>query len=432
MDLDTYYQFLRYLSDSTVPESYNNTQIRRLKHQTRNLIVREGILYKKNLKNPQRPLKIVKLPERETILFCMHSDPLSGHFNAVTTLHRTSLRYFWPQMGEDIKNYVKSCEVCQRRGKPKTREPLLPIKVGNPFDRVGIDIVGPLPLTARKNRYIVVATEYLTKWPEARAIPAADAANVASFFFEDIICRHGCPKELLSDQGSHFCNKVVDALCQHMNVRHKLSSPYHPQTNGLVERFNRTLCEVLAKCSNQFEADWDHFVPAALFAYRTSQHSTTRHEPFFLLYGRDALLPVETTIHTYPSEPADSINPEESIVRRMENIIGNLEEARIQAQERIARSQQKQQVRHDKNATLETYSIGNLVLLYRSALEKTWSHKLEEKWEGPYFIHETLRNGAYKLRNKEGKVLKRSVHGNRLKLYHSRSEVPTVVVEYTS
>ena len=432
MDLDTYYQFLRYLSDSTVPEDYNDAQIRKLKHQTRNLFVKEGILYKKNLKTPQRPLRIVKPTEVETILFCMHSDPLSGHFNIATTLHRTSLRYFWPQMGEDVKNYVKSCDACQRRGKPKTRESLLPIKVGKPFDRVGIDIVGPLPLTARGNKYIVVATEYLTKWPEARAIPAADAANVASFLFEDIICRHGCPRDLLSDQGSHFCNKVVDALCQNMNVRHKLSSTYHPQTNGLVERFNRTLCEVLAKCSDQFDEDWDQFVPAALFAYRTSQHNTTRHEPFFLLYGRDALLPIETNVHTYPSEPADAIELQESIIRRMESIIGDLEEARIQAQERIARSQKKQQSRHDETSVIEHYTIGDQVLVYRSALEKSWSHKLEEKWEGPYHIHEVLGNGAYKIRNKESKVLKRPVHGNRLKLYHSRSEVPTVIIEYTS
>ena len=116
----------------------------------------------------------------------------------------------------------------------------------------------------------------------------------------------------------------------------------------------------------------------------------------------------------------------------MEKIIGDLNEARNQAQERIAKSQKKQQLRHDQAASLEHYNIGDLVLLYKSALEKTWSHKLEEKWEGPYYIHQVLGNGTYKLRNKESKVLKRPVHGNRLKLYHPRSEVPIVVVEYTS
>ena len=281
MDLDTYYQFLRYLNDSTIPENYSSAQIRKLKHQTRYLFVREGILYKRNMKNPQRPLRIVKFNEKEMILFCMHSDPLSGHFNSITTLQRTALRYFWPQMGEDIKNYVRTCDACQRRGKPKTKEPLHPIKVGNPFDRVGIDIVGPLPITSQGNKYIVVVTEYLTKWLEARAIPVADASNVASFLFEDIICRHGCSRELLSNQGSHFCNKVIDSLCENMHIKHKLSSAYHPQTNGLTERFNRTLCNVLEKCLSQFNGEWDQYISAALFAYRTNQHNTTRHEPFF-------------------------------------------------------------------------------------------------------------------------------------------------------
>src|SRR4051794_16539011 len=97
MELNTYYSFLRYLDDSTIPENYNEVQIKKLRHQTRNLFVREGTLYKKNLKNPQRPQRVVKFPDKEAILFCMHSDPLSGHLNAMTTLHRTSLRYFWPR-----------------------------------------------------------------------------------------------------------------------------------------------------------------------------------------------------------------------------------------------------------------------------------------------------------------------------------------------
>jgi len=141
-------------------------------------------------------------------------------------------------------------------------------------------------------------------------------------------------------------------------------------------------------------------------------------------------LPIETEVSTYPSEPADAIAHPEALMRRIENVIGDLNEARNQAQDRIAKSQSKQKLRHQDKASIETYNIGDLVLLYRSALEKTWSHKLEEKWEGPYYIHHVLGNGAYKLRNQESKVLKKSVHGNRLKLYHHRSEVPTVIIEY--
>lgn len=127
-------------------------------------------------------------------------------------------------MGNDIKKYIQTCEICQKTKKPYTKEPLYPIKIGKLFDCIGIDIVGPLPVTTTKKRYIVVATEYLSKWPEARALEKADAESVAEFIFEDLICRHGAPKEILSDQGSHFCNKLVDALCKKMTVVHSTST----------------------------------------------------------------------------------------------------------------------------------------------------------------------------------------------------------------
>jgi len=181
-------------------------------------------------------------------------------------------------------------------------EPLHPIKVGQPFDRVGMDIVGPLPMTKHGNQYIIVATEYLTKWPEARALPDAKAISVVPFFYEDIICRHGCPKELLTDQGTHFVNELLDSLCNRLGVKHRLSTPYHPQTNGLVERFNKTLCEILAKYSIEYKEDWDVFLPSALFAYRTMRQNTTRYEPFYLTYGRDAVMPIDLKLPGYPVE----------------------------------------------------------------------------------------------------------------------------------
>lgn len=102
--------------------------------------------------------------------------------------------------------------------------PLHPIPVLTPFHQVGINIVGPLPITPRSNRYIVVATDYMTKWPEARAIPFANAQEVSSFIFEEIICRHGCPEKLLSDCGTHFLNHVVDRLLEKFRIKHLLSS----------------------------------------------------------------------------------------------------------------------------------------------------------------------------------------------------------------
>src|SRR6202034_1271407 len=126
-------------------------------------------------------------------------------------------------------------------------------------------------------------------WPEARPVPTATALETEKFIYEEIICRHGCTQIILSDRGSHFNNQLVEKLMDRFRIKHLFSTPYHPQTNGLVERFNRTLCESLAKLVEQTN-EWDLYIAPALFAYRTSKHSITKIEPFFLVYGRNAKL----------------------------------------------------------------------------------------------------------------------------------------------
>src|SRR3954462_176453 len=266
----------------------------------------------------------------------MHSDHLAGHFAFDGTFQRTIICYYWPQMGDDIKNYIQACQTCQKFGRNRHKEPLHPIHVGEPYDRVGIDLIGPLPVTQRNNRYIIVMVDYLTKWPEAKPIPNKNAETIVSHFHEEIICRHGCPKELLSDQGTEFCNLVVNALCKLHGIRHTLSSAYHPQTNGLVERFNQTLKKSLAKLAHERNTDWDLLIPSVLFAYRTMTHSTTRYTPFYLTYGRDATLLIELSIPTYPTEPIDEID---NLLRYTFQLIDKLPPALIQAQQHIVNSQ---------------------------------------------------------------------------------------------
>lgn len=417
MELDTYFQLTRYLDDLTLPAELTDTQRRSFKAKAKHYLLINGLLYKRNRKNPQRPLRVIKISEMEMILYSFHEDPLAGHFGYNETFRAISERYFWPQMGNDIKRHVQSCDTCQKRQKPIRTERLHPIKVGRPFDRIGMDIVGPLPLTKRNNQYIVVATEYLTKWPEARALPNAKAASVASFFYEDIICRHGCPKELLTDQGTHFVNELLDTMCNRLGVKHRLSTPYHPQTNGLVERFNRTLCEILARYSGEYEDDWDVFLPSALFAYRTIRQNTTRYEPFYLTYGREATLPIELEISTHPYEAESTTGLEEACYRRIAQLTTRLIDDRQQAHLNIAKAQEKQIKRHDGKIREHVYKIGDKVLL-----RKFRAKKLDQKWEGPYYIHDIRPNGVIKLRTMDGKLRKKTVNADQLRPYIAREE----------
>ena len=151
---------------------------------------------------------------------------------------------------------------------------LHPIEPKAPFQRIEIDIVGPLTITKKGNRYIVTAMDYFTKWPIAKAIKEAIAKTVSKFIYEKIICEHGCPQVLQSDRETHFVNRVIQDLSKKFRIKHRLSTPYHPQTNGLVECFNQTLCEKLARMAEETTM-WDEFIDPALMAYRITKHATT-------------------------------------------------------------------------------------------------------------------------------------------------------------
>src|SRR5215469_16969020 len=126
-------------------------------------------------------------------------------------------------MKRDIEEYVKSCDSCQRRNKPQGKHELHSIKIKEPWYLIGIDIVGPLPITEEGNRYIVTAMDYFTKWPEARALKEATAAKVVDFIFDDIICRHGTPRRILSDRGTHFNNQLTEEFTRKFKMKHGFS-----------------------------------------------------------------------------------------------------------------------------------------------------------------------------------------------------------------
>ena len=198
-------------------------------------------------------------------------------------------------------------------------------------------------------------------------------------------------------------------------------SPYHSETNGLVERFNRTLCESLAKVSEK-ENEWDKHVESVLFAYRTTKHNTTKRTPFFMMYGREAILPIEDL------EIGEDFE-ERAIIERIYELI-NLTDERNRALQRIEKSQTQQKKRHDEKINQETlFKIGDKILLKDAKKEKQWSGKLSSKWKGPYYIHEIIGKGAYKLRTLDGKVLKTSYNVKHLKKYYDQSEkLPMVLV----
>ena len=316
---------------------------------------KEGILYK--IKK-EKKLQVIRRWETETILYMMHDNILAAHFGIKATYNKIKKRYWWKNLKADVEIYVKSCDRCQRRGKPQEKQELHPIGIKSPFHMIGIDFVGPLPITNKKNRYLIVAVDYFTKWPEAKAVTEATAKETSTFILEEIICRHGTPERILTDRGSHFNNDLIKELAERFRIRHGFSTPYHPSTNGLVERFNKTLCESLAKLKDN--DNWDELIAPTLFAYRTKLQESSKVEPFYLVYGRK------------PKLPMDKIEKKISLIDRMKEIVEEIPKIRWKAKEEVTKSQERQKEYHDKRIKKrkEEYKIGEKVLYYNAAKEK--------------------------------------------------------------
>ncbi|GET56079.1 uncharacterized protein K02A2.6-like [Rhizophagus irregularis DAOM 181602=DAOM 197198] len=199
-------------------------------------------------------------------------------------------------------------------------------------------------------------------------------------------------------------------------INYRLSTPYRPQTNGLVERFNKTLCEGLAKLG---EENWDKHIPSVLFAYRTKKQSSTRIKPFYATYGRRAKLPL------------DKDENKITLTDRIKILIEELPVIRRKIKENVKEAQEKQKQQHDKRGIRKPkFEIGEKVLLYEAWREKQWSGKLQSKWKGPYLIHEEFGNGAYKLKELDGRILKTPQNGEWLKkFYDRRGFTPKIVIK---
>jgi len=233
-------------------------------------------------------------------------------------------------------------------------------------------VIGPLP---RGKRYVIVATDLFTKWVEARSLTEADAQSIAAFLHEEIICRHGIPEKITSDQGTEFVNEMINALTQQFGIKHIRTTPYHPQANGQVERTNQTLKNLLAKLAHDQLGKWDHYLPNALYVTRTMQQTTTRFSAADLLYGRQ----LQSNL---PCRNPEVGNTDE--VEYLLTEVKRLHQIRKDAHKFITRAQTKQKENFDKaHRGAETFNIGDQVLLYRDVVESSWSAKLEPRWEGP-------------------------------------------------
>ena len=204
---------------------------------------------------------------REEVLKLAHSVPLAGHMGKEKTARRILQRFYWLTLYQDVAKYSKGCLTCQKSTQSRTkRAPLISLPtIQEPFKRIAMDIVGPLPRSNSGKRYILVICDYATRYPEAIPLKSIDAAHIAEQLMT-LFSRVGIPEEILTDQGSNFTSTLLTEIYRMLHVHPIRTTPYHPQTDGLVERFNQTLKRRLRKATKDEGKDWDKVIPYLLFA----------------------------------------------------------------------------------------------------------------------------------------------------------------------
>ena len=401
-------------TDSTLNKCFSKLPTSHTPPQSGEFFKKSGLLYRQT--DQGHPQLVVPLPFRTQVLETGHSISFSGHMGIGATTQRITAHFYWPGITQDIQRHVKSCHQCQRSN---MRHSTVPVALGEmpvtetPFQRVAIDLVGPLPLSKKRNRFILTLVDTCTMWSEAIPLPTIDSKRVAEALLS-IFTRVGFPEEILTDNGSQFTGRLMQEVYEVFRANHVHTSPYHPQANGQVERFNGTLIAMLRKLVDEKPEIWDSYIAAALFAYREVPQASTGFSPAMMLFGRPIAGPLEVLKKTWTDKEVDET------IKTSTQYVADLQ-ARLQATWKIAaqklkdarKKQAKYYNRHTKERELE---VGEKALL----LLPCGQSKLDLKWQGPYVITQKVSRTNYKIQVK-GKD--KCYHINLLKRYVDRPAV---------
>ena len=375
---------------------------------------REGVLYYHWDRGPPETRAyrlIVPAALQEEVLNSCHCPPLSGHLGRWKTQHRVEQAFFWVGLAESVAQFVRCCPQCQacKSSDRAGRATMQLYQAGAPMDRVHIDVVGPFPVSQLGNKYVLVMIDQFTRWVEAAAVGEQTAEITARTLLREFFSRFGVPLEVHTDQGRNFESALFAELCDLLQIVKTRTTPYHPASNGQVERFNRTLLQMIRCYVSNNQRDWDEHLHLLTAAYRSSPHACTGFTPNKMMLGREvhqpqglALRAEEANIHR--SAPAD-------YVRELE--LKMLETHEL-ARQRLRAAQVRSKRDYDLRAKQRVFGPGDLVYVRDSAKRKGLSPKLQPRWRGPYLI--TARLGHVLYRIHDGRK-ERVLHHDRLLPY---------------
>lgn len=362
---------------------------------------------------------VVPTSHRFQVLSLAHDHPWSGHLGITKTYDRVLRHFFWPGLKTDVVNYCRTCHVCQVVGKPNQvipPAPLCPIPVmGEPFERIIVDCVGPLPKTKTGNQFLLTVMCASTRFPEAiplRRITTPIITKALVKFFS----LFGLPKVVQTDQGTNFMSKAFAQALRTLNIKHVTSSPYHPESQGALERFHQTMKSMLRKHCHESERDWDDSVPLVMFAAREAVQESLGFSPAELIFGHEVRGPLTVL-------KEQLVVPEQK-VRSIPDYVHKLKE-RLQltcslAREALTSSQARMKRRYDQRAITHLFKPGDKVLI----LLPISGSALSTKFSGPYVVEKKLSDTNYVVQTPDRRRRNRVCHVNMMKRYHLREVHP--------
>lgn len=311
--------------------------------------------------------------------------------------------YIWPAMSSDIKKFIQNCSTCERTKIHKyTNTPLQITSVANtPFEKIFIDFVGEInPNSHDGHKYIMSISCDLTKYLIMKATMDSTALTAAKTIVEEVCLVYNFPKIIISDNGPCFVADIFKQMAKLLDIKHIRTTPYHPQSNGSIERYHRTLGQYIRAYVQKNQASWHKYLPFFVFSYNTTVHSTTGFAPHTLVFGFDLKIPIKTQV-TRQSYDYDSYHHE---------LWTQLREAQSRAKELIQERKIENKNRYDKKTNKQTLELkrNDLVLM----LNEVKKHKFDDKFCGPFRVVEVVSPAVTKIR-KNGKTI--IVHNDKLK-----------------